>query len=110
MAGIEDYLVEVLDDDSIPLHGLRSVLEEVIDGNKTQAQAVTAFETKLPSSLSSAANTDLTDMITWINGGVDIYEKKDRMDRLYRIFSNAQHGYFYATRTLLRTRLDEEMV
>jgi hypothetical protein len=102
----EKYILPDEGQPKLPLHLFIAVISEVRNGNKTQAEAKTAFEQYLGVTLSADETTDFNSIFTYIDGGSGPFEKSNRSDEIYRVASLAEHGIWYGTQELLRTKLN----
>ena len=106
MSGIEDYLIKEQGIDRvIAVHLFWDIMTEVMTGAKTAAEGKAAFEAYVGEALSSAAQADLTNIFNYIDAGSGWAGKRERADLINAAISAGQHGIWYNTRALLRTKL-----
>lgn len=92
-------------DPKMAIHLFVAILAEYLAGEKNASQCQTAIETWLGVSLDTNEVQDISDTITYIDGGADLVNKKARLDEVYRVCIIAEHGGWYGTQASLRTRL-----
>lgn len=102
----EKYILPVGNQPKIALHLLRSLLEHYLDVDKTGAETKAEIERVLDTTLSTNEALDLTDILAYISAGSDLFDKKNRMDKFYRILISAEHGSYWPTQELLRNKLN----
>lgn len=103
---LEKYFLPEQGGKKIPLHLFIAIVSEVRNGSKTEADSKTAIEAYIGETLTTDEASDLTSVFTHIDGGASGFDKSDRSDEIYRILSLAEHGVWYGTQELLRTKLN----
>lgn len=109
MAFEKYVLPDDIESPKLELHLFRAILQEKIQGQKTNAECLSALEAQLGVSLSQPEINDLTTLLTQINGAGTTPEKRNIADTWYRVFILAQSGCgWYDTKAKLKTRLTLE--
>ena len=102
----EKYILPGTDDPKMPVHGFCGLLAEYLDGKKTAPETKTEIERVLDVTLSADESQDITNTISYINAGADAFQKRARMDEVYRVCILAECEMYYGTQELLRARLN----
>jgi len=89
----------------IPLHGLMAVFDEVIEGQKTAAEAKTLLETIPGVTFDAGETAAFAALFTAITGGASAEIKRTLANQFYRPLILADHGYWYTTEAALDTRM-----
>lgn len=103
---LEKYLIP--ENDEIPklaVHLITSVLSEYIVGNKNAAEIKTAIENSLGLSLNSNESQYLTDAIAYIDTGTDAFQKRSKLNEIYKVWLLAELGVWYGSHETLRSRM-----
>ena len=101
----EKFIIPTDNDPKMGLHLFVAILSEFLQGNKTGAESKTAIEDHLGVNLSVDETSDITAVISYINGGADTFEKRNRLDELYRVLILAESETYFTTKELLKNRL-----
>jgi hypothetical protein len=89
------------------IHMFRGVLEEYLDGYRTKAECREVVEDQLGVTVSEDEKDDVVDTLDYIEGGSNLSQKMNRMDRVYRVLILAEAGTsWFDTRAELRDRLN----
>jgi hypothetical protein len=87
------------------VHLFVAIFQEYLVGNKTALESREAVEAYLGEALTADEITDITDSLTYINGGTTATLKRQRLDEIYRVLVLAEHDTWYGTQALLKARL-----
>lgn len=87
------------------IHLFVAILSEYLQGNKTGGEAKSAIEAHLGQSLDANDAQDITDTLSYIQAGTDTFDKRNRLDEIYRVAILCEHGVWYATAVDMRNRL-----
>lgn len=102
----EKYILPQDDDPKMSLHLFVAILSEYLQGKKDGATAKEAIEDHLGTPLTAKETQDILDTLTYVDNGADAFEKRNRLDEVYRVMILAEGNTWYNTQSLLRTRLN----
>lgn len=91
---------------NMSIHLFVAILSEYLQGQKTANEARTAIEDHIGETLTANEAQDITDTITYINGGADTFAKRNRLDEVYRVMILGAGDTWYNTQALMRARLN----
>lgn len=109
----EKYFLPGADEPKMAIHLFVAILSEniAVDGvppesRKSEAECIAALEARLGVTLTAEESQDITDTIALVNAGSGASGKKTILDEIYRVATLAEHGTWYNTVELMRTRLN----
>jgi len=102
----EKYVLPANNDPKMSIHLFVAILSEYLQGTKTSAESRAAIEEHLGVTLSTDEVQDIVSVLTYVDAGTGDFNKRNRLDELYRVLILAEHDTWYNTQELVKARLN----